>query len=193
MSCHLIYPISFYWHFRAPNAEEFIEAVENCHEPIDNDQFRWGKECVIDRVPLKWESWMSIVTPSLHEVANQMNRIFGFVMYDPLDQLLQERIFSRSTRSCYARPRHGIFCQWWWGIFQSFCFTDRYSTSLRTEVKKLVGYQNIRGINYKAGDVIIFPGHLMHMVTPHQSDVTRKTFACNIQLKDVCKPEVPPN
>ena len=83
MSCHLIYPISFYWHFRAPNAEEFIEAVENCHEPIDNDQFRWGKECVIDRVPLKWESWMSIVTPSLHEVASQMNRIFGFVMYDP--------------------------------------------------------------------------------------------------------------
>jgi|TARA_B100000073_G_scaffold24005_2_gene18716 hypothetical protein len=192
MSCHLIYPISFYWHFRAPNAEEFIEAVENCHEPIDNDQFRWGKECVIDRVPLKWESWMSIVTPSLHEVANQMNRIFGFVMYDPWINYYKRGYFQEVHDHAMQDLAMVFFANDGEG-FSKFCFTDRYSTSLRTEVKKLVGYQNIRGINYKAGDVIIFPGHLMHMVTPHQSDVTRKTFACNIQLKDVCKPEVPPN
>jgi len=31
----------------------------------------------------------------------------------------------------------------------------------------------------KEGEVIFFPGWLQHGVTPHKSDIVRKTLACN--------------
>lgn len=37
----------------------------------------------------------------------------------------------------------------------------------------------------KSGDVILFPSHMMHGVTPHKSNITRKTFAYNVVFKNV--------
>ena len=34
----------------------------------------------------------------------------------------------------------------------------------------------------KAGDIIFFPSYICHGVTPHNSDVTRKTFAANMVM-----------
>lgn len=37
----------------------------------------------------------------------------------------------------------------------------------------------------KAGDVILFPSHMMHGVSPHKSNQIRKTFAYNVIFKNV--------
>ena len=52
-------------------------------------------------------------------------------------------------------------------------------------MKKQFGYvDTIRSsdINVQKGEVIFFPGHVLHGVTPHLSDEVRKTIATNISL-----------
>ena len=35
----------------------------------------------------------------------------------------------------------------------------------------------------KSGDIILFPGHMFHGVTPHESDEVRITMSANFDLK----------
>ena len=47
----------FYTIFPAPNADEFIDLIDQAckNKDINNDHFDWGSKCIIDRIPLSWE------------------------------------------------------------------------------------------------------------------------------------------
>ena len=49
-------------------------------------------------------------------------------------------------------------------------------------MKQLLQYDNTHHVDYEAGEVIFFPGHMLHGVTPHKSDEVRKTFSVNFNL-----------
>ena len=40
-------------------------------------------------------------------------------------------------------------------------------------------------IEEKKGDILFFPSHMIHGVTPHQSDIPRITISGNISLKNL--------
>ena len=42
------------------------------------------------------------------------------------------------------------------------------------------GYDNSSFLNVSAGDVLIFPGNMLHGVSAHGSDIMRKTLSTNI-------------
>ena len=69
--------------------------------------------------------------------------------------------------------------------FSSFYFYDRNNTCLEENTKRLLQYSNNHHVDYKAGEVIFFPGHMLHGVTPHKSDEVRKTFSVNFNLATV--------
>ena len=52
-------------------------------------------------------------------------------------------------------------------------------------MKKQLGYTDcVRSsdVNIQKGEVIFFPGHVLHGVTPNLSDVDRKTIAVNVNI-----------
>ena len=46
----------FYTVFQAPNADEFISAIEDvCNtKKVNNEIFEWGRYFKVDRIPLIW-------------------------------------------------------------------------------------------------------------------------------------------
>ena len=38
---------------------------------------------------------------------------------------------------------------------------------------------------FMAGDVLLFPSHMLHGVSPHNSDIIRKTFSFNVIVTNV--------
>ncbi|AIX14206.1 hypothetical protein Syn7803C99_21 [Synechococcus phage ACG-2014a] len=176
------FPTHMFWKFPAVNAKEFISAVNKCSEnEIDNTTFKWGSDCVIDRIPLKWEDWMQLMSPNLEYLSKDIGKSFKFIMYDPWIsyykrghyQEMHDHMMQDLACVFFANSGEG---------FSRFIFSDRYNVTLNTPIKQLIGYKNVLNVDYAAGDIIFFPGHQLHHVTSHESDVVRKTFACNLAI-----------
>ena len=54
----------FYTIFPAPNADEFIELIDNSKD-VNNDHFDWGGHCKVDRVSLLWQDTIDLYKPSI--------------------------------------------------------------------------------------------------------------------------------
>ena len=178
----IIFPTSFYSIFQAPNKDELDAAISKYDEShIDNSKFSWGKECVVDRIPLKKEDWIELMMPSLFTLGQEYGQKFKFNITDPWLSYYKRG----SYQEVHDHSTFDLACVYFVNSgegFSRFSFTDRYSVTLQTSVRKLTDYHNLHGINYNGGDIIFFPGHLLHQVTPHNSDVIRKSFSCNINI-----------
>ena len=51
----------------------------------------------------------------------------------------------------------------------------------------MVNYSDNYTPELKTGDFIVFPSHILHGVTPHNSDSVRKTLSFNININEVKK------
>ena len=178
-----IFPTTFYWQFKAPNAQEFIDKIDAVakEENIDNSPFNWGKECVIDRIPLKWQDWVPLVTPSMHLLGKKLGKKFQFWMFDPWINYYKRGAY----QEVHDHDRQDLACVFFANSgegFSDFTFFDRYNATLSPDIKQLVEYHNIWGLKYEPGDIIFFPGSTLHQVTQHKSDTVRKTFACNFNI-----------
>ena len=68
-----------------------------------------------------------------------------------------------------------------------FYFYDRNSSQLTPSIKRLVDYSNAHGIKAKAGDILFFPSHMLHGVSPHRLDTPRTTISGNISVGQIGK------
>ena len=85
----------FYVIFRAPNADELISTIENVcdtHE-VDNDYFSWGKHCIVDRIPLRWENFNNLLLPSMKIFGQKLEKDFDYTMFDPWLNLYKKGYF----------------------------------------------------------------------------------------------------
>ena len=179
---NIVFSPSFYFKYRAPNAENLIKAFEVYTEQhVDNSEFKWGQQCTIDRIPLKREKYLDMMHPSLKLLGEEINFSFKYLMHNPWLNYYKRGSFQEvhdhvgNDMSCVFFVNSGE-------EFSEFFFYDRNSTSLSKPMKSLVNYQNISKVEYEAGDIIFFPGHMLHGVTPHKSDIVRKTFSVNFNL-----------
>ena len=59
-----LFDTHFYIHFRAPNADELISFLNEKNE-VNNNKFTWGKNCIVDKIPLKsTPDIVNLLTPS---------------------------------------------------------------------------------------------------------------------------------
>ena len=66
--------------------------------------------------------------------------------------------------------------------FSKFYFLDRNSINVSHPLAKLSGLTNVFEPTLTAGDAIFFPSNLMHGVTPHNSDVIRRSISINLDI-----------
>ena len=66
--------------------------------------------------------------------------------------------------------------------FSKLFFSDRNSCNFSCKYEELISYTNTHDLDYKKGDIIFFPSHLLHGVTSHESDVIRKTMSANLNI-----------
>ena len=181
---NIIFPTNFYVHFQVPNAKEIIETVNHYDEShIDNSKFTWGSKCSSGKIPLESEDYIELFKPSFHIFANEFNLIFKLKMYDPWLNLYKRGDFQevhdhrKNDLACVFIVNEGKG-------FSEFYFKDRNcSLSLKTE--QLVNYTDVYVPKLKVGDLIIFPCFMFHGVSPHNSDIIRKTLSFNLDIGEM--------
>ena len=181
---NIIFPTNFYVHFQVPNAKEIIEII-NCYDEsyIDNSKFTWGSRCSSEKIPLKWENYIELFEPSFDIFANEFNLSIKFKMYDPWLNLYKRGGFQEIHDHLY----HDLSCVFIVNEgkgFSEFYFKDRnYSLSLQTD--RMINYSTEYTPKLKSGDFIVFPSHMLHGVTPHNSDSVRKTLSFNLDIGEM--------
>ena len=181
-----IFQTSFYWHFRAPNADEILKKIkEYGEESINNSQFSWTGNCIIDLVPLNNEDWINLIHPSLNHISNIMNTDYGYFFDHPWLNFYRRDSFQELHDHGLYDMSFVFFANDGKG-FSRFMFLDRNSTSLPNSVKELVGYKDTIDVDYKKGDILFFPSSMLHGVSVHKSDEVRITLSGNLNIRDVC-------
>ena len=173
---------NFFYKFEAVNAKEFIKEIEACSKKyIDNTQFQWGTHSDSDKVPLKLRDFEYLMKPNIDMLIDEIGSDITPKYSDPWINMY--------TRGQYQEihDHHGTdFASVFFandGVdFAKFYFHDRHSIDLSPRIRKLLNPISRHEINIKAGDIIFFPSHILHGVSPHKSDVVRKTFAVNFDL-----------
>ena len=173
---------NFFYKYQAVNAEEFIKEVEACSSQwIDNTNFTWGIHSDSDKVPLKLRDFEYLMKPNIDMLIDEIGSDITPKYSDPWINMY--------TRGQYQEihDHHGVdFASVFFANdgedFAKFYFHNRHSIDMSARNKKIFKTGERSEINTKAGDIIFFPSHMLHGVSPHNSDVVRKTFAVNFDL-----------
>ena len=175
---HRCFPKDFYIKFEIPNYDELLEFCEKKTE-VNNEKFTWGADCNLDRVPLDAEETSSIIGPSVQQFAKILKKDFGCYSSDPW--------INHYTRGSYQEVHShsendfaSVFLLNDGEEFSQFYFYNEVpmAESRWSHVVPEIANSQIYPM-LTEGEVIFFPGWLQHGVTPHKSDIVRKTLACN--------------
>ena len=175
-----LFKSNFYLKYTAPNAKQLINVI-NTYTEIDNSKFKWGKRCDVDKIPLKWKDFLDLLNPSIDLIAKEFNTIINYTMYDPWLSLYKRGQHQEIHEHCGNDISCVFFANSGEG-FADFYFSDRNSIFLTERVKKLINYKPIYVPEINAGDILFFPSNMAHGVSPHKSDVIRKTLAVNFTI-----------
>jgi len=69
--------------------------------------------------------------------------------------------------------------------YSQFYFLDRHVDLSTTWRYVLSNTEQSHIPKIEAGDIIFFPGHMLHGVSPHKHDNVRKTLSCNFWIKNI--------
>jgi|TARA_B100001109_G_C18637333_1_gene368897 hypothetical protein len=180
MTLDLIFASNVYTKFKAPNSDEIMDAVD-LHVQLDNFddyKFEWGKRCDVNRILLKHEDFIDLYKPSLDVFADIIGAKFNFTIYNPWINLYKFGQHQEVHDHCGS----DLSCVFFMNDGDEFYFYDRNSTSLTHSIKDLIGYKNTYGIESKAGDIMFFPSHMLHGVSPIKNDATRITMSVNFDI-----------
>ena len=186
---NILFVSNFYAKYQASNAKELIEFIDGYAESdIDNSEFSWGDLCSSNKIPLgaasigsKVSEFTSLLKPNLDLFANKLDLNFNYRIDDAWINLYKigdhQEIHSHypSHMSCvfFANSGEG---------FSKLYLRDRNNTNIHPRVANLVGYRDEHIIDYKEGDILFFPGGMLHGVSPHNSSVVRKTLSFNFDI-----------
>ena len=178
-----IFSSNFFVKFKAVNADDLIKFIDGYDETsIDNSQFTWGKMCSSNKISLKWEDTMDLISPNLEYFANDIKSYFNYILYNPWINLYK-RGDHQELHSHYPSHMSCVFFANSGEGFSKFYCKDRNSTNVHPRLAKVIGYNQEIVVQYNQGDILFFPSHILHGVSPHNSDIVRKTLSFNFDIK----------
>ena len=177
-----IFPNSFFFKYKAPNAEEIIEKANSYSEElVDNSAFHWKAYHASDCIKLDWKDWIDIFKPTLNLLSKDLKSAFKYTMYNPWLNLYK-RGAHQEVHDHFPCHLSMVFLVNDGPDFSKFYFLDRNSINVSHPLAKLSGLTNVFEPTLTAGDAIFFPSNLMHGVTPHNSDVIRRSISINLDI-----------
>lgn len=158
--------------------------------PKDNvvdKNFTWGDLCKIDRTSLHIDDYADVLTKPLQLLSEQLKVNFHARILHPWVNLYSRGSFQEVHYHDDCDIAAVVFLNDG-PDFSKFYFWDASHTAFTKSWIKIITKMKLSNIYYpdvRAGDVILFPSHMYHGVTPHQSDIIRKTLSFNVVVNDV--------
>ena len=179
----------FYSLISPKNKDEIIEHCMNSELELPKEEFQWGEECLSDKVYLKLTGFTEILKPSIIEVLSEImdeDVPYGFAV---------EEVWKNTYRRYYHQEQHDhqgyelsfvIFLNDFQEDDARFYFVNertRVCSDIWGDLSSMC--PDTMGIEPDKGDIVFFPSHMLHGVSPHKSDNPRITVSGNITIKDL--------
>ena len=171
----------FYIQFKAPNADELISYVMNKEE--EYIEMPWAKECKLKTITCPWQEIGELIHPSVDLFSQHLGKSFNYHYEEGWINCYERDFFQEiHDHADYADFASVFFPQDQENDFGKFYFFDRHNNSLNTKWKQIFDITPSWEPYVSAGDIIFFPGNVLHGVTLHRSDKIRKSFSCNFKF-----------
>ena len=168
------------------------EIVEHCLDPaleLPKEDFEWGDECLSEKVGLKPIGFTELLEPYIIQVLDGIideGTPYGFTI---------EEVWKNTYHRYYHQEQHDhqgyelsfvIFLTDYHKDDARFYFVNertRVCSDIWGDLSSIC--PDTMGIEAEKGDIVFFPSHMIHGVSPHKSDNPRITVSGNITIKDL--------
>ena len=179
----------FYSLISPENKDEIIEHCMNSELELPKEEFQWGEECLSDKIYMKLTGFTELLKPSIIEVLSEVideDVPYGFAV---------EEVWKNTYRRYYHQEQHDhqgyelsfvIFLNDFSEDDARFYFVNertRVCSDIWGDLSSMC--PDTMGIEAEKGDIVFFPSHMIHGVSPHKSDNPRITVSGNITIKDL--------
>ena len=177
----------FYSLISPKNKDEIIQHCMNPDLELPKEEFQWGDECLSEKVYLKLTGFTELLKPFLLEILNQIIEVpYSFSI---------EEIWKNTYHRYYHQEQHDhqgyelsfvIFLNDFSEDDARFYFVNertRVSSDIWGDLSSMC--PDTMGIEAEKGDIVFFPSHMLHGVSPHKSDNPRITMSGNITIQDL--------
>lgn len=177
-----------YWKFNIPNFDELRDYVDT-KENVNNLEQKWSKDCKVDTISLDLNECQHLFRPSFKLFYKfAFDKSANIQMHNPWINLYKKDYFQEIHD--HKTDISSVFFINDGEDFSKFYFYNRYGNNISNKLSYLMNSENEEFVDkhiphYKQGEVIFFPGTMLHGVTPHKSDVIRKTVSCNFEITDI--------
>tara|TARA_S200000501_G_scaffold249630_1_gene233865 strand:- start:54 stop:635 length:582 start_codon:yes stop_codon:yes gene_type:complete len=178
--------------FSLISPENRNEIIEHCMNPeleLPKQDFEWGEQCLSEKVYLKLTGFTELLKPYLIEVLSEV--IDGDIPYG----FSVDEVWKNTYHRYYHQEQHDhrgfelsfvIFMNDYQENDAQFYFVNercRLTAESWGDISALM--PDTIPIEGKKGDIVFFPSHMLHGVSPHQSDNTRITVSGNVTIRDL--------
>ena len=179
---NLLFLHNYYYHAPCLFFKEIEEIVNTYTEnDINNDAFDWGINCDMDRTPVKNRDIFTYLSKNVKNLASEIGAKLKVQLNEPWINSYKKGQYQEIHDHNGHAFASVIFMND--GVdFGQFYFVDRVLSPTPQVLKKLFKMDDLWYPEVNKGDMFIFPAHMLHGVSPHKSDVVRKTLSFNIDV-----------
>ena len=179
----------FYSFVTPENKNEIIEHCMNPELELPKQEFEWGEQCLSEKVYLKLTGFTELLKPYIIEVLSEVideDIPYGFSV---------DEVWKNTYHRYYHQETHDhrgyeisfvIFLNDSQENDAKFYFVNernRLTAELWEDISSMM--PDSIPIEGKKGDIVFFPSHMLHGVSPHKSDTPRVTVSGNIRIEDL--------
>jgi len=184
-----IFPSSFYYLFPLPNRKEVFETLTDS-KYIDEEgssKITWNRGCRVKVDQLYTDKVEHILLPSIEVFSQRIAAKRSIRLIDIWKNTYDKDGF-QEVHDHLDQDVHisgCIFLEDQTKDTSKFYFFNRHNVELAV-LKAAVNHNGMLSNkwypNIKAGDIILFPSHVLHGVSPHNSSKTRTTISFNLRF-----------
>ena len=171
------------------NPENKNEIIEHCLNAVElpEQKFEWGEHCLSQKVHLKLTGFSDLLKTSIIETLSEVIDVRYAYSLNEIWKNTYHRYYHQESHShTGSELSFVIFMNDYSENDAKFYFlNERNRVTSATWLSLSEGMEDSIYIEPKKGDILFFPSHMIHGVTPHQSDIPRITISGNISLKNL--------
>tara|TARA_B100000287_G_C20325923_1_gene659739 strand:+ start:84 stop:656 length:573 start_codon:yes stop_codon:yes gene_type:complete len=183
------FPQDFYVTVDPPNKKDLLKVCDN-GKLNKNQVFSWKGWCAVKCERLVVDEILPVLGPSIDEFMKRVS--LGLHTSFKNDLYIDDVWRNTYTKGCSQEVHDHLLCDISGVIFlddyrqgsSEFYFFNRNYPDLSTGWRKIIGINSNHNpqITAKRGQIIFFPSHMLHGVTPHNNSKPRKTVSFNINI-----------
>ena len=171
------------------NPENKNEIIEHCLNAVElpEQEFEWGEHCLSEKVHLKLTGFSDLLKTSIIETLSEIIDVrYAYSLNEVWKNTYHRYYHQESHSHPNSELSFVIFMNDYSENDAKFYFlNERNRVTSTTWISLSEGMEDSIYVEPKKGDILFFPSHMIHGVTPHQSDIPRITISGNISLKNL--------